>query len=196
MNKNILRTICISSLVAIGSISSVSALAAPETITTTVTKSIVKSAKTSVDAAKSITPKKLKTDDTLKLISRTDNEYGVIHSYVDVTSIRPSDIVVTDDKDGRYRKAVIVTVYNNGLIFNNGMKVYSTVEQGYISCADNAFYQNKILASDVNGNATYEWSSDKTALVKSDFSLSQKNSIYDKSLAEICAFDITGKISK
>lgn len=197
MNKNILKALCVTNAVVIGSMLSVGAVAASETVTTTVTKSIVKSSKASVvDKAKSAAPKKVKADDTLKLISRTDNQYGLIHSYIDITSIRPSNIVVTDDKGGDYRKAVIVTVYHNGLTFNNGTEVYSTVEQAYVSCANNAFYQHKFLTADINGQTTYEWVSDKTGLLKSDFLLSQKDSIYDKSASEICAIDITGMASK
>ena len=197
MNKKILRTLRIATAVATGSMLSIGAVAAPETVTTTVTKSIVKSSKTSVvNKTESTAPKKFRADDTLKLISRTDNQYGLIYSYIDITSVRPSDIVVMDDKEGAYRKAVIVTVYNNGLTFNNGNEVYSTVEQAYVSCANNAFYQHKFLTADINGQTTYEWASDKTRRLKSDFSLSQTDSIYDKSASEICAIDITGTASK
>lgn len=181
----------------IGCIFSVSAIAAPvvdirPSTTTSVTKTIVKSTATpSASKGAALIP-----DKSLKATSKTNTEYGVVYSYIDTTSVANANGIVTNDKDGDYRVGVSVTVYTEGLPLDDKVKVFSTVEQNYVSCGTGMQYQNKLLASDVKGVTVYKWASSKTSLTKADFESVPAKSINGLNLSAICDYKPLQAIKK
>lgn len=181
----------------IGCIFSVSAIAAPvvdikPSTTTSVTKTIVKSTATPSTSNGA----GLIVDKSLKATSKTNTEYGVVYSYIDTTSVANANGIVANDKDGDYRVGVSVTVYTEGLPLDDKVKVFSTVEQNYVSCGTGMQYQNKLLASDVKGITVYKWASSKTSLTKADFQSVPAKSINGLNLFAICDYKPLQAIKK